>query len=89
MHFKPLSDRVLIEAIEEDDVKKGIFIPDSAKGKPQKGKVLRVGPGKKDEPMHLKEGDHVLFNKYSGVEVKLEDKNYLILRQEDILGVLG
>ncbi len=88
MHFKPLSDRLLIETIEEEDVKKGIFIPDSAKSKPQKGKVLKVGPGKKDEPMHVKEGDLVLFNKYGGVEVKLEEKNYLILRQEDVLGVL-
>ncbi|MBM3197048.1 MAG: co-chaperone GroES [Chlamydiae bacterium] len=88
MRFKPLSDRLLIEIIEEEDVKKGIIIPDSAKSKPQKGKVLKAGPGKKDEAMQVKEGDTVLFNKYGGTEVKIDEKNYLILRQDDILGIL-
>jgi chaperonin GroES len=88
MRFKPLSDRLLIETIEEEDIKKGIIIPDSAKSKPQKGRVLKVGPGKKDEPMQVQEGDTVLFSKYGGIEVKIDEKNYLILKQDDILGIL-
>ncbi len=66
----------------------GIYIPDTAKEKPQQGKVIAVGPGKKDEPMELKVGDEVLYGKYAGTEVTLEDKKYLIVKQSDVLAVL-
>ena len=94
MKIQPLADRVLVEPIKEEEVKKGgIIIPDSAKEKPQQGKVIAVGTGKLDDsgkkiPFNIKEGDLVLMPKYGGTEVKLDDKTYQILREEDILGIL-
>jgi chaperonin GroES len=94
MNIKPLGDRVLVEPIEQSEVKKGgIIIPDSAKEKPQEGKVIAVGPGKKTEegkliPMNVKKGDRILMPKYGGTEVKLDDKDYQLIREEDILAVI-
>lgn len=90
MNIKPLSDRVLIEpTAAEETTMAGIIIPDSAKEKPLKGTVLAVGNGTKDEEMVLKEGDTVLYGKYAGTEIELEGKKYLIMRQSDVLAVLG
>ena len=87
--IKPLADRVLIEPKEaETKTASGIYIPDTAKEKPQQGKVIAAGPGKKDEPMEVKVGDEVLYGKYAGTEVTVEDKKYLIVKQSDILAVL-
>ena len=87
--IKPLADRVLIEPKEaETKTASGIFIPDTAKEKPQQGTVIAVGPGKKDEPMEVKVGDVVLFGKYAGTEVAVEVKKYLIVKQSDILAIL-
>lgn len=87
--IKPLADRVLIEPKEaETKTASGIYLPDTAKEKPQQGKVIAVGPGKKDEPMEVKEGDEVLYGKYAGTEVTVEDKKYLIVKQSDILAIL-
>jgi len=92
--FKPLQDRILVKRIEEKEVKKGgIIIPDTAKEKPQEAEVIAIGPGKvtKDgtrQPMSVKVGDKILFGKYSGSEVKLGDEEYLIMREEDVLGTL-
>ena len=87
--IKPLADRVLIEPKEaETKTASGIFIPDTAKEKPHQGTVLAVGPGKKDEPMEVKVGDVVLYGKYSGTEVAVEEKKYLIVKQSDILAIL-
>ena len=87
--LKPLADRVLIEAAPaEEKTASGIIIPDTAKEKPLKGKVIAVGPGKKDEPMTLKEGDTVLYGQYSGTEIKLDGRPYLIMRQSDVYGIL-
>ena len=87
--MKPLADRVLIEPKEaETKTASGIFIPDTAKEKPQQGTVIAVGPGKKDEPMEVKVGDVVLFGKYAGTEVAVEEKKYLIVKQSDILAIL-
>jgi chaperonin GroES len=94
MKIRPLHDRVLVERIEEQEVRKGgIIIPDTAKEKPQEGKVIAAGNGKVGEdgkrmPLDVKAGNRVLFGKYSGSEVKLDDKEYLILREEDILAIL-
>ena len=86
MKQKPLKDRVLIEPMEaEEKTSTGIIIPDSAKEKPQKGKVVAVGDGKKDEPMTVKEGDTVIYGKYAGTEVTIDGTDYLIMREEDIL----
>ena len=86
MKQKPLKDRVLIEPMEvEEKTSSGIIIPDSAKEKPQKGTVVAVGEGKKDEPMTVKEGDTVIYGKYSGTEITIDGKDYLIMREEDIL----
>jgi chaperonin GroES len=86
MKQKPLKDRVLIEPMEaEEKTSSGIIIPDSAKEKPQKGKVVAVGDGKKDEPMTVKEGDTVVYGKYAGTEVTIDGKDYLIMREDDIL----
>ena len=85
----PLADRVLIEPKEaETKTASGIYIPDTAKEKPQQGTVLAAGPGKKDEPMEVKVGDQVLYGKYAGTEVTVEDKKYLIVKQSDILAIL-
>ena len=87
--IKPLADRVLIEPKEaETKTASGIYIPDTAKEKPQQGTVLATGPGKKDEPMEVKVGEQVLYGKYSGTEVTVEDKKYLIVKQSDILAIL-
>jgi chaperonin GroES len=94
MKIRPLHDRVLVERIEEKEVRKGgIIIPDTAKEKPQEGKVIAVGNGKvgddgKKIPLDVKAGDKILFGKYSGSEVKIEEQEYLILREEDILAIL-
>ena len=86
MNHKPLKDRVLVEPKEaEEKTASGIIIPDSAKEKPQKGVVVAVGDGKKDEPMTLKEGDHVIYGKFAGTEITIDDKDYLIMREDDIL----
>ncbi|MBQ6555967.1 MAG: co-chaperone GroES [Bacteroidales bacterium] len=87
--LKPLADRVVIEPKEaETKTASGIYIPDTAKEKPQQGKVVAAGPGKKDEPMEVKVGDEVLYGKYAGTEVTVEDKKYLIVKQSDILAIL-
>ncbi len=87
--IKPLADRVLVQPKEaETKTVAGIYIPDTAKEKPQQGVVIAVGPGKKDEPMEVKVGDEVLYGKYAGTEVSFEDKKYLIVRQSDILAIL-
>jgi chaperonin GroES len=94
MKTRPLHDRVLLKRIEEKEaVKGGIIIPDTAKEKPMEGEVISVGPGKimedgKRSPMDLKAGDRVLFGKYAGTEIKLDDLEYLIMREEEILAVL-
>ena len=94
MKVRPLHDRLLVERLEEKEVKKGgIIIPDTAKEKPQEAKVIAVGNGKvtdegKKIPLDVKAGDKILFGKYSGSEVKIDDKEYLIMREDDILGIL-
>ncbi|TAF75863.1 MAG: co-chaperone GroES [Cytophagales bacterium] len=86
---KPLADRVLVEpAAAETKTASGLFIPDTAKEKPQKGKVVAVGTGKKDEPITVKIGDDVLYGKYSGTEITIEGKEYLIMRESDIFAVI-
>ena len=88
MNIKPLADRVLIQpAPAEETTLSGIIIPDSAKEKPLKGKVLATGDGTKDEKMVVKEGDTVLYGKYAGSEIELEGEKYLIMRQSDILAI--
>ena len=87
--IKPLGERIVIKVVEEtEQTTGGIFIPDSAKEKPQKGIVVATGKGKHDEPMEIKVGDSVLFGKYSGTEVNIDDKKYLVMNQSDILVVL-
>ena len=92
--FRPLHDRLLVKRVEEGDEKHGsIIIPDTAKEKPQQGKVIAAGNGKVGEdgkkiPLDVKAGDRILFGKYSGSEVKIDDEEYLILREEDVLGIL-
>ncbi len=91
--LKPLGDRVVVRPIEKEEVtKSGLVLPDTAKEKPQEGEVVAVGPGKLGEdgkrlPMEVKEGDKVLFAKYAGTEVKMDDQEYLILRDTDILAI--
>jgi chaperonin GroES len=87
--LKPLADRVLVEvAPAEEKTASGLIIPDTAKEKPQRGKVIAVGSGKKDEPMTVKVGDTVLYGKYSGTEVTIDGKEYLIMRESDIFAVV-
>ena len=92
--LRPLHDRILVKRLEEGDAKHGsIIIPDTAKEKPQEGKVIAVGNGKVTEdgkkiPLDVKAGDRILFGKYSGSEVKIDGEEYLILREEDVLGIL-
>ncbi|HOG41186.1 MAG TPA: co-chaperone GroES [Bacteroidales bacterium] len=89
MNIKPLADRVLIEPKEaETKTAGGLFIPDTAKEKPQQGIVVAVGNGKKDEPMELTVGDTVLYGKYAGTEISVDGKDYLIMRQSDVVAVL-
>lgn len=93
MKINPLADRVLVKRIEEEVKKGGIIIPDTAKEKPQQGEVIAVGPGRLDEKgkriaPEVKKGDRILFAKYAGSEVKFGDDEYIIMREDDILGVL-
>ena len=89
VQIKPLADRVLVAPAEaEQKTAGGIIIPDTAKEKPQKGTVIAVGPGKKDEPMNVKEGDTVLYGKYSGTELQLDGENYLIMKESDIYAII-
>ncbi|MCX6898505.1 MAG: co-chaperone GroES [Verrucomicrobiia bacterium] len=93
-HIKPLGDRVLVQPIEEQEVKKGgIIIPDTAKEKPQEGKIIALGTGKTDDKgkkvaFEVKKGDRVLIPKYGGQEVKIADETYLLIKEEDILGII-
>ncbi|MEQ1861466.1 MAG: co-chaperone GroES [Chthoniobacteraceae bacterium] len=95
VNVRPLGDRVLVQPLEEAEVKKGgIIIPDTAKEKPQEGKVVALGTGKRDEdgksvPFVVKKGDKVLISKYGGTEIKVEGTSYLIMREDDILGIIG
>jgi chaperonin GroES len=95
MKFRPLHDRVVIRRLEgEERTKAGIIIPDTAKEKPQEGEVVAVGPGARDEagkliPIDLKAGDRVLFGKWSGTEVKIDGEELLIMKESDVMGVLG
>jgi chaperonin GroES len=95
MKLRPLQDRILVQRVEEATTTKGgIIIPDSAKEKPAEGKVIAVGNGKladdgKRVPLEVKKGDRILFGKYSGTEVKIEGDDYLIMREDDVLGVIG
>ena len=92
---KPLADRVVIRALEESEqMRGGLYIPDTAKEKPQQGEIIAVGPGKFDDkgnrvPMDVKVGDKVLYGKYSGTEVTLDNEQYLILREADVLAIVG
>ena len=94
MKLKPLQDRILVKRIEVgEQIKGGIIIPDTAKEKPMEGEVVAVGGGRVKEdgtkqPMDLKKGDKILFGKYAGTEVKIEDEEYLIMREEDVLGII-
>lgn len=94
MKVRPLHDRILIKRIEEKEtVKGGIIIPDSAKEKPQEGEVIAVGNGRKTEegkvvPLDVKAGDRILFGKYSGAEIKIDDQEYLIVKEDEVLGVI-
>ncbi|MDX2303614.1 MAG: co-chaperone GroES [Microscillaceae bacterium] len=89
LNIKPLADRVLVEPADaEEKTASGIIIPDTAKEKPQRGKVVAVGTGKKDEPMTVKEGDQVLYGKYAGTEITVDGKEYLIMRESDIFAVI-
>lgn len=89
LKIQPLSDRVLVEPQEaETKTASGLYIPDSAKEKPQQGKVVAVGKGKKDHNMTVKVGDVVLYGKYAGNELKLDGKDYLIMREDDILAII-
>jgi chaperonin GroES len=95
LKFKPMGDRVLVKPVEEQETKKGgIIIPDTAKEKPQEGKIVALGTGKKDEdgkviPFEVKKGDKILFSKYGGTEVTIDNEKYLIMREDDILGVIA
>lgn len=89
LNIKPLADRVLVEPMEaETTTASGIIIPDTAKEKPQKGTVVAVGPGTKDESMTVSVGDQVLYGKYAGTELKLDGNDYLIMRESDILAIV-
>ena len=94
MKVKPLHDRILIKRVEEKEtVKGGIIIPDTAKEKPQEGEVIAVGGGKKTEegkviPLDVKAGDRILFGKYSGTEIKIDEEEYLIIREDEVLGII-
>ena len=94
LNLKPLGDRLIVEPIEQEDTTaSGIILPETAKEKPQKGKVLAAGPGRRDDDgdrieMDVEEGDTVLYAKYAGTEIKLEDKKYLILKETDVLAIV-
>ena len=95
MAFRPLGDRVLVRRVEEEEkTRGGIIIPDTAKEKPQEGEVIAVGPGARDEngklqPLDVKVGDRILFGKWSGTEVKINGEDLLIMKESDILGIVG
>jgi chaperonin GroES len=95
MNFRPLHDRVVVQRVDaEEKTKGGIIIPDTAKEKPQEGKIIDVGPGGRDEsgkltPLDVKAGDRVLFGKWSGTEIKLDGQDYLIMKESDIMGVVA
>ena len=95
MKFRPLHDRVVVRRVEsEERTKGGIIIPDTAKEKPQEGEIIAVGPGARDEngklvPLDVKKGDRVLFGKWSGTEVKLNGEDLLIMKESDIMGIIG
>ena len=95
MHFRPLHDRVVVRRIEQEEKSKGgIIIPDTAKEKPQEGEVIAVGPGARDEAgkihaLDVKVGDRVLFGKWSGTEIKIDDVDYLVMKESDIVGVIA
>ena len=85
MKLKPLGDRILVEALPAENKVGGIYIPDTAQEKPQKGKVVAVGPGNTENPVTLKVGEKILYGKYSGTEIKYEGIDYLIMRESDVL----
>jgi chaperonin GroES len=93
--LKPLHNRILVERVDaEDKTASGIIIPDTAKEKPQEGKVIAVGPGNKDKhgkmiPMEVKKGDRILFAKFGGSEVRIDGRDYLIMKEEDVMGIVG
>ena len=95
MAFRPLGDRVLVKRVEEEEkTKGGIIIPDTAKEKPQEGEVIATGPGARDDsgkvqPLDVKAGDRILFGKYSGNDIKIDGNEYLIMREDEVLGVLA
>ena len=95
MAFRPLGDRVLVKRVEEEEkTRGGIIIPDTAKEKPQEGEVIAVGPGARDDsgkvqPLDIKAGDRILFGKWSGTEVKIDGEDLLIMKESDILGIVG
>ena len=90
MKLKPLADRVLVEpSAAETKTTSGIIIPDTAQEKPQKGKIVAVGKGTKENPVSVKVGDNVLYGKYSGTDLKYEDKDYLIMKESDILAIIN
>jgi chaperonin GroES len=95
MKFRPLHDRVVVQRVDaEEKTKGGIIIPDTAKEKPQEGKIVAVGPGGRDEsgkltPLDVKAGDRVLFGKWSGTEIKLDGEDYLIMKESDIMGIVA
>lgn len=95
MKIKPLADRILVRRVEEDEVKKGgIIIPETAKEKPQQAKVIAVGPGAVGEDgkriaLDVKKGDRILMGKYSGTEVKIDSEEYIIMREDDVLAIIG
>jgi chaperonin GroES len=90
VNVTPLADRVLVEAAPaEEKTASGIIIPDTAKEKPQRGTVVAVGNGKKDEPLTVKVGDSVIYGQYSGTEIKIDGNSYLIMRESDIFGIVG
>ena len=95
MKIRPLNDRVIVSRVEEEQkTAGGIIIPDTAKEKPQEGKVVAVGPGKRDEdgkriPLDVKEGDRILFSKYAGTDIKIEGEDHIFMKEDDILGILN
>jgi chaperonin GroES len=89
LKVKPIADRVLVEpSAAEERTAGGLYIPDTAKEKPQRGTIVAVGAGKKDEPMTVKEGDTVLYGKYAGTEVSIDGKDYLIMRESDLFAII-
>jgi chaperonin GroES len=94
MHIRPLYDRIVVKRVEEKEVKVGgLFIPDSAKEKPQEGEVIAVGQGKRNDdgkliPLDVKAGDRILFGKYSGSDIKIDGQEYMIMREDEVLGIL-